>query len=138
MREDDGGRAGGQRRSEDVARLERGDIQPTHGDGLAADGLVAGIEVEDAEALPGAGAQVLEAKERLARRRDDGRRAVGRDMPTPRKLADGQETANLRRTEAMATCRVAKVARWALDDPALRQQRLDAGEVTPLANEGGE
>src|ERR1700682_4703284 len=81
VRQDDGGGAHRQRRPEDLARLEGRDVEATHRDLLAADRLVARIQVEDGKALLRTASKVLELEERLPGWRDRGGSAGAGSVP---------------------------------------------------------
>ena len=91
----------GQRRTENLSGLKRGDIQTADRHPLAGDRLVSCIEVKDGEALPHAGPKILKLKKRLARRADGRSCAIRWDVPAPGELPDGKQAANLARTKAM-------------------------------------
>lgn len=138
MGKDDGGRAQSQGRAKDFPRLERGDIETSDSNALVADWLVAAIQVEDGKALPWAFAEILELEQRLTRRRDGGGRAVGRDVPPSRQLADGQQPPHLPRAKPMPTGRQSKVRRESLDDAPFGKQRPNSGQIPAMAEQAGE
>src|ERR1700737_4634797 len=121
--QDDSGGSQGQRRPEDLARLKGRDVEATDRDLLAADRLVARIQIEDRKALLQAAPELLELQKRLARRGDRRGRAVGPAVPPRSKPPPQKEAANLGGPEPVPASRRPQIARLPLDDTPLSQQR---------------
>jgi hypothetical protein len=137
VRQDDRGCTQRECWTEDLSRLERGDIQAADRHPFAGNRLISRVEIEDGEAFSWTGAEVLELEQRLSRGGNRRRRGIGGDVPSSRQLANGQEPPDLGRPEAVPPGCLAKVRNGSFNQGAFGEEGFNSRDVSWTPDQAG-